>query len=153
MKSSKKALVIFLIIGVASFGYIQYASATQIGVIVTESHLLEKNDSGSTYNVELEFDNPSLLVLNAGTTVFIISVEGQKVADGVLEPFVLPAMGKVTVEGTYQTNQKSESVEDEKISMVTISGVTKYDVFFTSIDVPFIYFPPEEQAREFIQQN
>ena len=51
MKSSKKALVIFLIIGVASFGYIQYASATQIGVIVTESHLLEKNDSGSTYNV------------------------------------------------------------------------------------------------------
>ncbi len=153
MKSSKKALVIFLIIGVASFGYIQYASATQIGVIVTESHLLEKNDSGSTYNVQLEFDNPSLLVLNAGTTVFIISVEGQKVADGVLEPFVLPAMGKVTVEGTYQTNQKSESVEDEEISMVTISGVTKYDVFFTSIDVPFIYFPPEEQAREFIQQN
>lgn len=153
MKSSKKALVIFLIIGVASFGYIQYASATQIGVIVTESHLLEKNDSGSTYNVELEFDNPSLLVLNAGTTVFIISVEGQKVADGVLEPFVLPAMGKVTVKGTYQTNQKSESVEDEEISMVTISGVTKYDVFFTSIDVPFIYFPPEEQAREFIQQN
>lgn len=153
MKSSKKALVIFLIIGVASFGYIQYASATQIGVIVTESHLLEKNDSGSTYNVELEFDNPSLLVLNAGTTFFIISVEGQKVADGVLEPFVLPAMGKVTVKGTYQTNQKSESVEDEEISMVTISGVTKYDVFFTSIDVPFIYFPPEEQAREFIQQN
>jgi len=153
MKSSKKALVIFLIIGVASFGYIQYASATQIGVIVTESHLLEKNDSGSTYNVQLEFDNPSLLVLNAGTTDFIISVEGQKVADGVLEPFVLPAMGKVTVEGTYQTNQKSESVEDEEISMVTISGVTKYDVFFTSIDVPFIYFPPEEQAREFIQQN
>lgn len=153
MKSSKKALVIFLIIGVASFGYIQYASATQIGVIVTESHLLEKNDSGSTYNVQLEFDNPSLLVLNAGTTVFIISVEGQKVADGILEPFVLPAMGKVTVEGTYQTNQKSESVEDEEISMVTISGVTKYDVFFTSIDVPFIYFPPEEQARDFIQQN
>lgn len=153
MKSSKKALVIFLIIGVASFGYIQYASATQIGVIVTESHLLEKNDSGSTYNVQLEFDNPSLLVLNAGTTVFIISVEGQKVADGILEPFVLPPMGKVTVEGTYQTNQKSESVEDKEISMVTISGVTKYDVFFTSIDVPFIYFPPEEQARDFIQQN
>jgi len=153
MKSSKKALMIFLIIGVASFGYIQYASATQIGVIVTESHLLEKNDSGSTYNVQLEFDNPSLLVLNAGTTDFIISVQGQKVADGVLEPFVLPAMGKVTVEGTYQTNQKSESLEDEEISMVTISGVTKYDVFFTSIDVPFIYFPPEEQAREFIQQN
>ena len=153
MKSSKKALVILLIIGVASFGYIQYASATQIGVIVTDSHLLEKNDSGSTYNVQLEFDNPSLLMLNAGTTDFIISVEDQKVADGVLEPFVLPAMGKVTVEGTYQTDEKSESTEDEEIPMVTISGVTKYDVFFTSIDVPFIYFPPKEQAREFIQQN
>jgi len=36
---------------------------------------------------------------------------------------------------------------------VKISGVTKYDLLVTSIDVPFVYYPTEEQAREFIHQN
>ena len=149
MRRAKKGLVVLLIIG-SLFGYSQYAAATQIGVVVTESELLEKDSAGSTYNVQLEFNNPSLLMLNAGETDFIISVKDEKVADGVLEPFMLPALSKVVVEGKYQTNQ---TPSNEKNSPVMISGVTKYDLFFTSIEVPFIYFPPEEQAREFIHQN
>jgi hypothetical protein len=152
MRKGKKGLIVFLILGIGLFGYSQYASATQIEVIITESELLTENENGATYNVELEFNNPSLLMLNAGKTNFIISVEDEKVADGVLEPFVLPALSKVVVEGTYQTNKSQENNNDE-ISPVTISGITKYDLFFTSLDVPFIYFPPEEQAREFIHQN
>ena len=152
MRKGKKGLIVFLILGIGLFGYSQYASATQIGVIITESELLSENENGATYNVELEFNHPSLLMLNAGKTDFIISVEDEKVADGVLEPFVLPALSKVVVEGTYQTNKSPENNND-KISPVTISGITKYDLFFTSLDVPFIYFPPEEQAREFIHQN
>ena len=152
MRKGKKGLIVFLILGIGLFGYSQYASATQIGVIFTESELLSENENGATYNVELEFNNPSLLMLNAGKTDFIISVEDEKVADGVLEPFVLTALSKVVVEGTYQTNKSPENNND-KISSVTISGITKYDLFFTSLDVPFIYFPPEEQAREFIHQN
>ncbi len=152
MRKGKKGLIVFLILGIGLFGYSQYASATQIEVIITESELLTENENGATYNVELEFNNPSLLMLNAGKTNFIISVEDEKVADGVLEPFVLPALSKVVVEGTYQTNKSQENNNDE-ISPVTISGTTKYDLFFTSLDVPFIYFPPEEQAREFIHQN
>ncbi len=152
MRRAKKGLIVLLIIG-SLFGYYQYASATQIGVVVTESELLEKDAAGSTYSVQLEFNNPSLLMLNAGQTHFIISVEDEKVAEGVLEPFVLPALSKVVVEGKYQTTHNPSDEKDEKISPVTISGVTKYDLFFTSLDVPFIYFPPEEQAREFIHQN
>ncbi len=152
MRRAKKGLIVLLIIG-SLFGYSQYASATQIGVVVTESELLEKDAAGSTYYVQLEFNNPSLLMLNAGQTHFIISVEDEKVAEGVLEPFVLPALSKVVVEGKYQTTHNPSDEKDEKISPVTISGVTKYDLFFTSLDVPFIYFPPEEQAREFIHQN
>lgn len=153
MRKAKKVLIIFLILGSGLFSFSQYASATQIGVVVTQSELIEKTKDGSIYNVVLEFNNPSLLILNAGETDFIISVEDKKMADGVLEPFVLPAMSKVVVEGTYQTNQYQEQQNDEKKLSVTISGVTKYDLFFTSLHVPFIYFPPEEQAREFIHQN
>jgi len=152
MKTGSKVLLVVLIVGVAIFGYSQYILATQIGVIVTKNELLEKTDAGSLYNIQLEFDNPSLLILNAGKTDFTITVEDAKIADGVLEPFILPSMSKVNVYGTYLEEQKSKII-DEQSPKVKISGVTKYDIFFTSIDVPFIYFPSEEQARGFIHQN
>jgi hypothetical protein len=61
-------------------------------------------------------------------------------------------MSKVNVNGTYLKEEKSE-IRNEQSPKVKISGVTKYDIFFTSIEVPFIYFPSEEQARGFIHQN
>jgi hypothetical protein len=152
MKSSRKVIIVLIIIGLGIFGYTQYVSATQIGVIVTKNEFLEKTDEGTVYRVQLEFDNPSLLILNAGETGFSIAVEDTKIADGVLEPFILPSMSKVSVKGTYLEEDKSE-INDEQSPRVKISGITKYDVFFTSIEVPFIYFPSEEQARGFIHQK
>lgn len=149
MKTSKKVLIAVLVV-TSVFGYSQYVFASQIGVAVTDSKLLEENDNYSTYNLQLEFNNPSLLVLNAGKTEYTISIEDEKIGDGVLEPFVLPAMSKAVVDGVFQSEKKYEKDEP---SVVKISGVTKYDVFFTSIDVPFVYFPTEEQSRAFIQQN
>ncbi|KAG2473578.1 MAG: hypothetical protein NPMRTH4_1180005 [Nitrosopumilales archaeon] len=150
MKSSKKGVIIFMIIAVL-FGYSQYALATQIGVVVTESALLEEDDTSSTHDIKLEFDNPTLLTLTAGDTEFIIYADDEKIGDGTLEPFVLFPLDKSLVDGTFQTESKSQSEDDPAI--VKISGVTTYDVLFTSIDVPFIYYPSEEQAREFIHQN
>ena len=152
MSARKKSLLIVFFIGIGVFGYSQYASASQIGVTVTQSEFLEKNDVGSFYNVQLEFTNPSLLILNAGETDFVILVEDDKVADGVLEPFLLPSMSKVNVKGTYFEEDKSGMKENDS-PKVSISGVTKYDVLFTSIEVPFNYIPSEDQAREFIHQK
>ena len=151
MRASKKVLTIILVAGIGMFAYSQYAAAYLIDVKVTESKLLKEAEDGSTYNVKLEFNNPSLLLLNAGETDFEITADNEKIADGILAPFILPAMGKVTVDGEY-LKDKNSKISDEKFSNVVISGVTKYDVFFTSIDVPFVYFPTEDQAREFIHQ-
>jgi len=150
VKTRKKAIIIFVIVA-SIFGYSQYALASQIGVIVAKSELLEQNDNESTYNVQLEFNNPSLLVLNAGKTDFVISVEDEKIGDGVLEPFVLSAISKTMVDGVFKSDRKYS--DSENTPLVKISGVTKYDVFFTTLDVPFVYYPTEDQAREFIQQN
>ena len=150
MRTKKKAIIIFVIVA-SIFGYSQYASASQIGVTIAKSELLEQNDNESTYNLQLEFNNPSLLVLNAGKTDFVISVEDEKIGDGVLEPFVLPAMSKTMVDGVFKSDRKYS--DGENTPLVKISGVTKYDVFFTTLDVPFVYYPTEDQAREFIQQN
>ena len=150
MRTSKKAFLVLLFLGVGIFSYSQYIAASNIGVNVTQNEFLEKKDNVSVYNVQLEFENPSLLVLNAGETDFEITVEDKKIADGVLEPFVLSSMSKATVNGVYL---KEDQNMKEQSSDVKISGITKYDVFFTSLEIPFIYFPTNDQAREFIHQN
>ena len=149
MKSAKKAIIIFMIIA-GLFGYSQYASASQIGVVVTDSMLLSEDDRGSMHNLQLEFDNPSLLTLTAGETKFVVYVNDERIGDGTLESFVLPALSQSLVYGTFQTDSKFQAESD---GVVKISGVTTYDVLFTSIDVPFVFYPSEEQAREFIHQN
>ena len=150
MKSSKKGgLIVFFILGMSIFGYSQYASASQIGVSITQSELLNENEKGSNYNIELQFENPSLLILTAGETEFYIIANNKMVGEGQLEPFTLHPLDSSYVKGTFHT----DSNVDEESKSIKISGVTKYDIFFTSIDVPFVYYPTEEQAREFIHQN
>jgi len=149
MKSAKKAIIIFMIIA-GLFGYSQYASASQIGVVVTDSTLLSEDDRGSMHNIQLEFDNPSLLTLTAGETKFVVYVNDERIGGGTLESFVLPTLSQSLVYGTFQTDSKFQAESD---GVVKISGVTTYDVLFTSIDVPFVFYPSEEQSREFIHQN
>ncbi len=152
MRASKKVILVILFLGIGVFGYSQYIAASNIGVIVTENEFLEKRDTVSVYNVQLEFENPSLLILNAGETDFTITVEDTKIADGILEPFILSSMSKATVNGIY-LKEDPFKIEENHSPTVKISGITKYDIFFTSLEIPFIYFPSDEQAREFIHQN
>lgn len=150
MKSSKKGgLVVLFVLAVSIFGYSQYASASEIEVNITQSQLLSETDSGSNYNIELQFQNPSLLILTAGETEFYVLSNDKMIGKGELEPFTLQPLSSSIVSGTFQTdpdvNKESESVK--------ITGVTKYDMILISIDVPFVYYPTEEQAREFIHQD
>ena len=149
MKSSKKAgIVVLFVLGLSIFGYSQYASASQIEVSISQSQLLNENDKGSNYNVELQFENPSLLILTAGETEFFLISNDEIIGKGNLESFTLQPLDSSFVKGTFHTDANS----DESYS-IKISGVTKYDLLVTSIDVPFVYYPTEEQAREFIHQN
>ena len=147
MNKSRKALIIAFVIGMSIFGFSQYASASQIGVIITESDLIEKTDQGSSYNVILKFENPSLLMLTAGETDFLVIADGKTIGEGTLEPFTLPSLGSSSTSGTFKTESNTES---EEVPIVMISGITKYDVLFSTIDVPFVFYPTEDQAREFI---
>lgn len=146
----KKALAVILaIIGVSIFGYTQYASASQISVSITNSKLIEKTDKGSLYNLELEFKNPSLLMLSAGKTDFTLSTEDKTLGAGTLDPFMLPALGKITTNGIFLKDQSTDS----KNPQVKISGTTKYQLLFATLDVPFTYYPTQDQTREFIQDS
>ena len=148
MKSSRKAgIIVLLVLGMSIFGYSQYASASQIGVSISQSELLNENEKGSNYNVELQFENPSLLILTAGETEFFVISNDEIIGKGNLESFTLQPLDNSYVKGTFHTDVNS----DDESQSVKISGVIKYDLIITSIDVPFVYYPTEEQAREFIQ--
>ena len=149
MNSSKKGgLVILFILGMSIFGYSQYALASQIGISVSQSELLTEDEKGSEYNIELQFENPSLLILTSGTTEFFVIADEQMVGKGELESFTLQPLDSTYVKGTFHTD-----ADDSDAQSVKITGVTKYDVFFTSIEIPFVFYPTEEQAREFIHQD
>ena len=149
MRTSVKVAIIVFVIGISVFGYSQYVLASQIGVTIAQSHLVGENEKGLTYDIVLEFKNPSLLVLTAGKTEFFVMANEEVIGKGELESFVLPALGNSLVGGTFLRDPNVDS-ED---SSVKINGVTKYNVIFTSVDVPFVFYPTEEQAREFIHPN
>ncbi len=150
METSKKiGIIILFALGMSIFGYSQYASASQIGVNIIQSEMFEQDEKGSEYNIELEFENPSLLLLTAGKTEFFLISNDEIVGKGDLESFILQPLNTSIVKGTFYT----DSERSEKLNSVSISGIIKYDLAITTIDVPFVYYPTEEQAREFIYQN
>ena len=150
METSKKiGIVVLFALGTSIFGYSQYALASQIGVSITQSELFDEDEKGSDYNIEVQFENPSLLLLTAGETEFFLISNDKIIGKGQLESFVLQPLNTSNVRGMFHT----DSDANEKSDSVSISGVIKYDLFITSIDVPFVYYPTEEQAREFIHQK
>ena len=150
MGSAKKAAIVLFVIGLGVFGYSQFASASQIDVVINQSNLIEENEKEKKYNIELKFQNPSLLVLTSGETEFFVIADDEIIGKGKLDSFVLPSLGNSFVKGTFTTDANSDS---ESSSSVKITGVIKYDAVITSIEVPFVYYPTEEQAREFIHQK
>ena len=61
--------------GISFFAYSQYVSVSQIGMIITHNQPIEETERKSMYNIELEFNNSSLLVLTGGETEFFYNIK------------------------------------------------------------------------------
>ena len=145
MKSVKKKSTIILFLLLAGISvYSQYQSASEISVSISENAII--NEDNSNYKIELEFTNPSLLTLPAGETEFFVFFDDEVVGEGNLESFTLYPISSTYVAGTFTTDSNSDESKSVKIS-----GITKYDLWVTTINVPFDYYPTKEQTRKFIQ--
>ena len=145
MKSVKKKSTIILFLLLAGIlVYSQYQSASEISVSISENAII--NEDNSNYKIELEFTNPSLLTLPAGETEFFVFFDDEVVGEGNLESFTLYPISSTYVAGTFTTDSNSDESKSVKIS-----GITKYDLWVTTINVPFDYYPTKEQTRKFIQ--
>ena len=149
MKSSKKKnIIILFLLFVSILGYSQYQSASEISVNISENTIINENKNNLNYKIELEFENPSLLTLPVGETKFFIFYDDEMVGKGDLESFTLYPISNSHVNGTFTTDQKSDESKSVKIS-----AIIKYDLLGMSIEIPFDYYPTDEQTRKFIQQN
>ena len=147
MKSLKeKSTIILFLLLVSILGYSQYESVSKISVSISENAIINENKNNSNYKIELEFRNPSLLTLPAGETEFFVFYDDEIVGKGNLESFTLYPISSIYVEGTFTTDTNSDESKSVKIS-----GITKYDLLVTTIEVPFEYYPTDEQTRKFIQ--
>ena len=147
MKSlKKKSTIILFLLLVSILGYSQYESVSKISVSISENAIINEDRNNSNYKIELEFRNPSLLTLPAGETEFFVFYDDEIVGKGNLESFTLYPISSIYVEGTFTTDTNSDESKSVKIS-----GTTKYDLLITTIEVPFDYYPTDEQTRKFIQ--
>ena len=146
MGAKKKVGITLLIMGFAIFGFSQYVFLSQIGITLSESNLVFEDETVSKYSIELKFENPSLLYLSAGETDFVITANDEIIGNGKLDSFNLPLRNHSFVKGTFSTTGDSDS-ED---LVMKISGTTKYQILMSTIEVPFVYYPTDEQAREFL---
>jgi len=144
----KKSTIILFLLFVSILGYSQYQSASEISVNISENTIINEDKNNLNYKIELEFKNPSLLTLPAGETEFYIFYDNEIIGKGNLESFTLYPISNSHVKGTFTTDQKSNESKSVKIS-----AITKYDLFGIYIEIPFDYYPTDEQTRKFIQQN
>jgi len=145
MKSvKKKSTIILFLLLLSIFGYSQFQSASQISVSISENAIINENDS--EYEIELEFTNPSLLTLPAGKSEFFVFYDNEIVGKGDLESFTLYPISSILVKGTFTTDTNLDESKSVKIS-----GIIKYDLLVTTIEIPFDYYPTKEQTRKFIQ--
>ena len=142
----KKSTIILFLLFVSILGYSQYQSASEISVNISENTIINEDKNNLNYKIELEFKNPSLLTLPAGETEFFVFYDDEMVGKGNLESFTLYPISSIYVEGTFTTDTNSDESKSVKIS-----GITKYDLLVTTIEVPFDYYPTDEQTRKFIQ--
>ncbi|HET7337882.1 MAG TPA: hypothetical protein VFJ23_08325 [Candidatus Nitrosotalea sp.] len=154
MERRSKVIIIAVCIvaAIGIFAYSQYMSATHLSISILESKIIQRNDNNSLYNMTLQFQNPSLLPINVGQTDFVISINGENLGTGTLQALVIPPIGKIASQAPFTADNtilhkydKSDSVPNVKLT-----GTSKYGISIISVNVPFTYYPTEQEAREFI---
>ncbi|MGI0086960.1 MAG: hypothetical protein ACREBI_03230 [Nitrosotalea sp.] len=151
-KRTKIIVISSIIVAVGVFGFIQYLSVSQLHVSIIQSKIVDKTNQGTLYNLQLQFNNPSLLFLNVGKTNFIVSANGEDIGSGVLQPAVIPAMGKTVAQTPFlaDTTVLDKYNNAANVPNLKLTGTSQYDVLFTTVSIPFTYYPTQDEARAFI---
>lgn len=153
MERRNKIIIISAVVAaIGIFGYIQYLSVSDLHVSIIQSKVVDRNDTGTLYNLQLQFNNPSLLFLNVGKTNFVVSANGENLGSGVLQPSVIPALGKTVAQTPFlaDTTVLNKYNNANSVPSLKLTGTSEYNVLFATVSIPFTYYPTQDEARAFI---
>ena len=154
MERRSKAIIVVVcvVIAIGIFGYSQYLSATHLSISILQSKVIQRNGNNSLYDMTLQFKNPSLLPINVGETDFTILVNNENLGTGILQPLVIPPMGTVSSQAPFTADNTilDKYNKSQNVPSVMLTGTSKYGIAIISVNVPFTYYPTEQEAREFI---
>src|SRR6185437_218371 len=151
-RSKAVIIAVCVVAALGIFAYSQYLSATHLSISILESKVIQRNADNSLYNMTLQFQNPSLLPINVGETDFIISINNENLGTGTLQPLLIPPMGKIASQAPFTADNKilDKYNKSDSVPNVKLTGTSKYGISVISVNVPFTYYPTEQEAREFI---
>ena len=152
-KRTKIIIISIIVAAVGTFGYIQYLSVSQLHVSIIQSKIVDRTNQGTLYNLQLQFNNPSLLFLNVGKTSFVVSANGEDLGSGVLQPSLIPAMGKTVAQTPFlaDTTVLDKYNNTNDVPNLKLTGTSQYKILFTTVSIPFTYYPTQDEARAFIE--
>ncbi|HXU95822.1 MAG TPA: hypothetical protein VFP45_05245 [Candidatus Nitrosotalea sp.] len=154
MERRSKAIIIAvcIVVAVGIFAYSQYLSATHLSISILQSKVVQRNGNNSLYDMTLQFKNPSLLPISVGQTDFTISINNENLGTGILQPLVIPPMGTVSSQAPFTADNAilDKYNKNQNVPSVVLTGTSKYEIAIMSVNVPFTYYPTEQEAREFI---
>jgi LEA14-like dessication related protein len=155
LRRSKVVIIVVVILIIGIFTYSQYLSATHLSISILETKTIQRDNNNSVYNMTLQFKNPSLFPLNVGKTEFIITINDENLGTGTLQPLVIPPMGKIVSQAPFTADNVvlHKYDKNKNIPNIKLSGMSRYEVLIVSVNVPFTYYPTEEEAREFIHSS
>jgi LEA14-like dessication related protein len=151
-RRSKVITIVCVIAIVGFFAYSQYLSATNLSISILQSKIVQKNDNNSLYNMTLQFKNPSVLPLTVGKTDFTISINDENLGTGTLQPLVIQPIGKTVSLAPFLADNTilHKYNTSDTVPNIKLSGTSKYEILIITVNVPFIYYPTQQEAREFI---
>ncbi|MDE1832281.1 MAG: hypothetical protein KGI02_07930 [Thaumarchaeota archaeon] len=152
-RRSKIIIIVCVIVAIGIFGYSQYLSATNLSISILESKIIQRGENNSLYNMTLQFQNPSLLPINIGQTDFVISINNENLGTGTLQPLVIPPMAKISSQTPFTADNTilDKYNKSSNVPNIKLTGTSKYRISIISVNVPFTYYPTEQEAREFIR--
>lgn len=143
------SIVIPVVASIVIISYLQFASATDTGMSLYNVELLNDDKYQSKFKIIVEFENKSILNLNAGYSKLIITSNDEIIGEGILDPINLGPVKTSFVNGTFYVDKYNLMQKNEDLN---ISGTIKFDLGMMELNYPFEY-PVTNNQKEIIYNS
>jgi len=151
----KRRAVMITIAAVAGaivfLAYFGIEAAKTMDIAMRDSTIVSEDDIHTFYNAKIQFSNTSFIPLSIGHTGYNVNVNGEYLGSGTIESFTILPYSTMLVDSEFTAINEVLDKYDGKIphEQIELGGTSSYNLYLTTLDVPFNHNPTEEQVKKF----